>query len=418
MMHEQIREAHGWLRQGEALKARQLLRQVLKAQPQAPEVLCLLAQAERKLQHHAEAVLLMKKCCALSPALTYREHLGLALLFSQLGSNMAPAMECFAAVLAAQPTAYESAMNLLGLAARNGMPGDMVRAVLPLLALPLNDAQRARLDAYLAIAAYLEHDLSRAAAHAQEALVRRAVAYDAQGKPLASDLVYLIIYAEFVSDLLAFRAAHPALYAPVVAAKRLHVVGESHCLAPAHLQVRGHGVVPHWQMGTKAYFLTAPVGESYQYGLLQMVRAIAPEEPMVLMFGEIDCRPSEGFMEHMLRDPAYDMQRGIEAVTQGYAAFAARLQRKRTGAAWLCGVPAPIRAVMAALPLAEHARFTGMIAAFNRSLAQAAQARGLRFLDIHAMTVGEGGWARDGVHLDAVHLSPALLHTALQACVE
>lgn len=414
-----------YLQAGEAEAARQALQMLADAFPDETEVLFWLAQAERQLQHWPQAIALLERACTLAPErIILREHLGTLYMLSNEGRHMAASMEAYREVLAVTPEAYGCAANLMSFALRSDAPQRVLEALPPLLQhAQMPEAERLRFTAGLAVSAYLQGDIALAGAYAEQAMALKDT-------PLEGDLPFLLIYARFIADLLEFRGNHPELYTlsetPTergealsggkrsvggLPPKELHIVGESHCLTPAHLVINNHRVVPHLQMGAKAYFYTLPQGESWQYQLAECIRKLPPTAPLVLGFGEIDCRPQGTIMRQILQEPDFNLEASLADLTAKYIRFVMQIRHANL---WICGVPAPNAIVKKEV---EHAAFTNMIHTFNLSLKQAVEEAGLEFIDLYRLTLGEDGWAREGVHLDHVHLTPQVMAEALRVCV-
>jgi hypothetical protein len=371
-----------------------------------------LSQQYRQAGNYAQAIALLRRVCADAPdQILYQEHLGTALLFSNSGANIAEAFTCFLNVLQQQPHHYTSAVYVMMLGLRSNRTAEIIEALrLIVTEATLTDEQALMLHAGYSVALYLAGDTTAAATHAHKAVELRAIAYDTEDNPRAGDLPYMFIFARFVAVLLQYQKTHPALYHPTPSAP-LHVIGESHCLTPAHLQIGEYHIVPHMIMGAKAYYFTTPACEFWQYALQQIVQAIPEHEPVVFCFGEIDCRIYDGIMEQCEKNPAYDLAHALANLTASYVAFVANLMQGRSGSAWIMGVPAPnpnAREIRNA-DAAKRERFVQMIGQFNAALSQALSAASLGFVDIYHHTKMPDGWAREGVHSDEVHLTPGVV---------
>jgi hypothetical protein len=414
--------AHQLMQLGQFADARTLLKRQHKTNPRHVDTLLQLAIAERLLKQWPEAIQLLKKAAALAPDnMQVVEQLASVLMFSNQGHNMVLAVGQFAKLLEAWPGNHAVGSNLITLALRNDMPRAVLDAIAPLLVLPLADHVRLHYAAACAIAAYLLEDAGACARFADMAMSVRGAAHDAQGVPVRGDVYFMLIYAEFLRDLLAFRAANPALYGTDGCEKMLHVIGESHSLTPAQLVLRhecgARRVVPHLIMGAKAYFFTPDGPNTWKYALEEIIRRIPKDEPIAVGFGELDCRTGEGIMEQHRRDPDYAMARDIAALCEAYVKYVKISQLRRVGKTYIIGVPAPNRSAAADLQAGEEVVFTSMIRDFNAALAREASKQELGFIDLYAATVDADGWAKTGVHIDQVHVLPAVMAQLLSACI-
>ena len=407
------------LQSGQVVEAAALLKRLHKSNPKHTDIMLQLAITERLQKHWPEAIALMKKAVALAPQnLIYTEHLANMLVLSNDGRNQRYALQLYTDLLRAQPGHTTIAMNLQILALRNDLSALLLQTIPPLITPDLPLPLILHYNAACAIAAYLKGDLAACAVYVHAALKAREVAYDADGKPVRNDYYYMLLYTEFLRDLLQFREQHLALYDGPADAVPLHVIGESHCLTPAHLQLKIGGrstrVVPHLIMGAKAYFFTV-AANSWQYALKEIIQSLPKQEAIVVCFGEIDCRAREGIMEQYWRDASYDFTTEIDKLCTAYMRFVKLAQLKRTAKTYILGVPAPNAQVLKELKPNEQAILFNVIRQFNVALSAAAAQQELPFLDIYSPTVDTNGCAKEGVHIDEAHLKPSVIAQVLSA---
>ena len=417
-MEQQLQAALELMQAQQFAPARQILRQFTKRNPKHADGWFLFGQLERTLQNWPDAIAHLRKAQQLNPqVLAVTEYLAMTQLFSNQGRAMLPAIENFARLLQAMPAAPSAvaiAVNLQTLCLRADEPQRLLAAIQPFFAhYPPEGAERLRLAAGLAMASYITGDLAASQHYAQEVVALRAFAYDAHGAPLPGDYPFYFIYCEFIMGLIAAREKNPDMDHGA-ASSTWHAIGESHCLTPAHLTVGGYRVRSHLLMGAKAYYFGIEAGETWRYQVERVFSDIPKNEPVVVMFGEIDCRANEGIMQQWLRDPAYAMHAEVEQLVAAYVKFIKLAQLRRSGRTYVFGVPAPCRMMAEPMLSERHADFLGLIAHFNACLAAQAAAQSLPFIDIYAATVGADGWARDGMHLDGIHLRPQLVAEILQ----
>lgn len=418
LLGSQLASASQFLQLGQVNEAHVLLKRLHKAHPKHTDIILRLALVERQLKHWDQAIVLMKKAVSLAPHVTlYVEHLANMLLLSNEGRNLLQAISLYEQILKLNPEHPVIPHNLLTLALRMDVPAALTRSLPPVLERMPGAGERLPLAAACAIAAYVQGDMATCGRYVAPARAARASVHDADGKPIPSDRYYLYLYAEFLCGLLAFQRTHPDLYAPLPGAGALHLIGESHCLTPAHARVTQDGttyrVQPHLIMGGKAYFFSLTEPNMWQYALEEIIRTVPKTEPVAVQFGELDCRPSEGIMTQYRRDPHYAMSAAIEELCGGYVKCVKLAQLRRAAPTLIVGVPAPSRAAMQDLQPGEEGVFLEMVRQFNGALARAAASQGLGFIHLYAHTVGEDGWAKDDVHIDQVHLKPSVTVAAL-----
>lgn len=416
-MEQELQVALQLMQAQQLPQARQILKQFTKKNPKHIDGWFLFGQLERTLQNWPDAIAHLRKAQQLDPqALTVTEYLAMTQVFSNQGRAMIPAIENFAALLKAAPTspsAVAIAVNLQTLCLRADEPVRLLTTLRPFYEqYAPQGAERLRLAAGLAMASYITGDIQSSEAFAREVVALRAFAYDGDDQPLPGDYPFYFIYVEFILGLIAARQQHASAYEGP-ANKQLHTIGESHCLTPAHLILSGHCVQAHLLMGAKAYYFGIEQGETWRYQIERIIGELPKTEPLVMMFGEIDCRANEGIMRQWLNDPAYPMESEVALLVQRYVKFIKIAQLRRAAPTYLYGVPAPAQSQVVTLAPARYDDFKHMVAHFNACLANEAAAQSLPFIDIYALTVGEDGWARAGVHLDGIHLIPEVVMTAI-----
>ena len=121
-------------------------------------------------------------------------------------------------------------------------------------------------------------------------------------------------YYVLLKKLTEYRADHPQKYELSKNIPTLFALGESHCLPPAHTSVSLNGtqyrVEPRIIIGCRAWHLENTHTNIYKIQFERISNSLASGEMVVVMFGEIDCRPNEGILMHH--------KKTREGVGQGY----------------------------------------------------------------------------------------------------
>lgn len=406
----QLVAAGQMLQQGQVAEARALLKRLNNTYPNHPDILLNYAITERLAKNWPEAIALLRQALALVPGnIHILEHLAMVLMLTNRGPETVQAIVKYGEILQQVPQHYAVAMNLLLMALRMDRPQAVLDAIPPLLVMPgLSPETQLHYAGASALASYLTGDV--------EACARYVAAALAAPVPAGHDPYFLRIYNEFLRDLLAYRAEHAALYAAAEASTKMHVIGESHCLTAAYLCVQQGDkkaiLVPHLIMGAKAYAFTVEGDSVWKYTLSEIIRS-APKEAILLVgFGELDCRAREGIMEQYRRNPDYAFETEIAALCAAYVKFVKIAQLRRAAPTYIVGVPAPSRVVADDLQPGEAPLFLEVFRLFNAALAVEAGRQELGFIDLYAATADVDGWAKPDVHLDHVHLKPAIVAAA------
>lgn len=420
MSHEQLMLANQMLQQNQPAEARTILKRLVKNHGSHPDLLTLSAQAEHMLGNEVQAIALLRQVNDLVPGNYHTmNNLAQALMLSNEGRNTIAAIDVFAQMLKRAPEDQLTATHLAKLALRNDLPQAVLQSIPATLQHDILPSNRLRLHAAMAIAAYLMADFESCANHAAQALLLRDHGYAAEQAGQPDDLphVHLLIYAQFLVDLHLYRQANPAYYHAPQQPKKIHVIGESHSLTPAHLVLGDHQVTSHLMMGGLAYYFTVPRGQTWQYTLEQRYKTIRKDEPVMVCFGEIDCRSNGGIMAQYLAQPGYDLAGEINQLVEAYVRFVKKAQLRRAARTWLCNVPAPKRSNVTNLDEHQCTVFTSIIARFNQALQRETEKQELGLVDVYTPSVGHDGWACEGAHIDEVHLTPAILAQAMQVCL-
>lgn len=396
------------LNEGRVDDARAAVRRHLEIEPEDSDAYMLAGLIERRQGEWQKAIAAFEKAVSIAPFhVPYKENLYLCRVLKNDAACMHEGLIGFTEITAATPTALHSATNVVTLGLMTGQPRPILDVIPRVLDAAMPDDTRVILTTGLAIAAYLSEDLASASRYAEQASTLGYHLRERTGGQFSGDPLGYHIYAKFLHALTPFRAAHPDLYHTDGTEKPLHIIGESHCLTPAWMKLGKHRAIPHIIMGAKAYTLTTDGSPRWRYTLQQLVTSIPPDEPIVIGFGEIDCRSNEGFMEQYLKDPTFDLKKNIDALVREYMALLVSFDRPLR----VVGVPAPNRSVKLA---PEHqATFLGIIRDFNDALQRESKKAGFGFIDLYATTVDPEGWAKEGLHIDEVHLKPSVAHQAL-----
>jgi len=284
--------------------------------------------------------------------------------------------------------------------------GDLATAVARAHATPeLAAGVKSGMTILQAIALYLRNDVAGCTA-----CVRGARAGLEAGGNFANRQM-LRIYDQYVSRLLVWRGHHPDTYA-AGGESPLYVVGDSHCLSPAHTRVvRGgaaYRVVPKLVVGGKAWHLANGFRNRWKADFERAMTTIPAGATVIAAFGEIDCRSNEGILPHFRGHPESDLSASIDRLVEDYVAYVAANARRAGHEIMVHGVPAP-NVDMRRIAEEDRDLFLSIPRFFNASLSAAAGRHGIGVVDAYAWTAGPDGVSHQRYHLDAYHLVPGFL---------
>jgi tetratricopeptide (TPR) repeat protein len=227
-------------------------------------------------------------------------------------------------------------------------------------------------------------------------------------------------YANFLANLSRHVEAAGAS-ASDAGAPEVAVVGDSHSLSfhgiGIELAGTAHRAGAHLVMGCKAWHLASPEPNLYKWRLRAILDALPEDSPVICCFGEIDCRLDEGILRYY-RKTGGDLEQLIADETSRYAAYIAVAATPRRLKPILIGVPAPHLDALAAehrdASADDKSLLIDIIRVFNMCLRRGAEQRGLRMVDVFAVSAGPDGKASGEQHVDPYHLKPEALALALR----
>jgi Tfp pilus assembly protein PilF len=389
---------------GLAAEAADCYRQALARRPDYVEALSNLGVILQERKEFTEAAALLRKARQLRPDVAMG-HYNLGVVLVEL-NRIAEARACFARTLELQPDYVEALYNL-GLLARE--KGDWTTAAASFRRAVELRPDYPRTQTELAILAWMRGDFAVCSSCLEQAAASRRSLSPKEQK-------FVGPYGNFLRKLLEYRRVHADLYQGDQDLPLLYAVGDSHCLAPAHLPVLmragAYLVAARIVVGAKAWHLGRQQTNRYQQALEEIVAAIPAGAPALVAFGEIDCRLDEGIILHH-RKTGSDLGRTIPQLVADYLACLDRLFAAGSTRLLVANVPAPI--IKSPLIQDEERHLQALVVReFNRALAAGCGERNFRLLDLYAPTAGPDGLAHGQGHLDTVHLEPALYKRLLE----
>ncbi len=229
-------------------------------------------------------------------------------------------------------------------------------------------------------------------------------------------LRFVVSYAELFEKLLMYRDSHLPYYEDGDDFPPLYVVGESHCLPPAHTVIsvdnRKHRSEPKLIVGCKAWHLANPATNKYKAQFERHANSFIPGSTAVVMFGEIDCRHDEGILAYHKKS-GNDLHRSVTKLIKSYVAYVLKVFSRTNITPIFYGVPArPLHTVTALQDDADV--LARVINKFNSVLAKETRRKHVRFLDVHSFTNDDNGYSSGRFHLDKTHLLPSVLEYLLR----
>ena len=126
---------------------------------------------------------------------------------------------------------------------------------------------------------------------------------------------------------------------------------------------------------------------------------------MLLSFGEIDCRLSEGIISASQRNdvPIDDV---IKSTVSGYLEWFHKQNQKFMHDIVVLNIPAPLKK-RAARDVSEQLK--QVIELFNKELDNTISQYNFSLFDIYSSTLGKNGYSNEKYHIDDYHISRSIL---------
>lgn len=200
----------------------------------------------------------------------------------------------------------------------------------------------------------------------------------------------------------------------------LYVIGESHSLS-------AHGVVvryrdqemccdAQWISGCKQWHLGNDKANKYKRKFEAVMARLPRQSNVLLIIGEIDCRPDEGIMKVWGKHPNRTLDDIVQATVGSYVRYVGELATRYQHHLIVCGVPATNN--LEGLTEDMVGQLVAIIRIFNATLKEMVLVAGMSFLDVYALTDRGDGIASGEWHIDSNHLLPsAVEHAFANYCV-
>ena len=186
---------------------------------------------------------------------------------------------------------------------------------------------------------------------------------------------------------------------------KVYHLGESHCLSYAHRSIRIDGsnfrIVPRITFGAKAFHFSKIKDGSFKAITKANFLLLPKCSKVFLSFGEIDCRPNEGFITaaKKLNVPLKDL---IADTVVGYVQWFLEQNEGQNHYLYFINVPAPPYEKAHSADLNSDVART--VALFNAALKKYSLQHSFDLVDVFQFTVGSDGFSNGHFHVDSRHL--------------
>jgi len=388
--------------QGKLEEAIQAYNKTLAIKPDYAEAYLNMGNALKEQGKLEEAIEAYNKALAIKP--DYAEaYLNMGNALKEQG-KLEEAIEAYNKALAIKPDYAEAVENSQSLVVQS----------LPIIAnygydFDTSEAQasseivhRPKYQTQKAIKAYLEGDFSLANSHNNNF---KACDRDLLGRLKPKDKVFCSAYNRFIGKLLdANWDKEPA------SENKMYHLGESHCLSYAHRNITIGGsnfrIFPRITFGAKAFHFSRAKHDSFKAITKAHFVSLPKNSKVFLSYGEIDCRPNEGFIS-AARKRDKPLGELIDQTTEGYVQWFLEQNADQRHHLYFINVPAPVYDEKLTTDLNSEVART--VALFNTALKKYSQQHGFDTVDVFKFTAGKEGFSNGLFHIDGHHLGAKAL---------
>ena len=182
-------------------------------------------------------------------------------------------------------------------------------------------------------------------------------------------------------------------------------IGESHCLSYAHRNIKINGVTsriaPMITFGAKAFHFSKANDSAFKAITKANLDSIPKGSQVFVSFGEIDCRPDEGFIS-----TAAKLDQSVEDIiantVTGYLQWFAQHNKAWNQNMHFLNVPAP--EYDQTFDAKVNGDVANIVALFNHKIKEQIARYNFNMIDVFGFTLGKNGFSNSHFHIDAKHL--------------
>jgi tetratricopeptide (TPR) repeat protein len=220
------------------------------------------------------------------------------------------------------------------------------------------------------------------------------------GRLTPKDRVFCNAYSGFIGQLLdANWDENPA------SENKIYHLGESHSLSYAHRNITIGGsnfrIAPRITFGAKAFHFARSKHDSFKAITKAHLVSLPKNSKVFLSFGEIDCRPNEGFIA-AAKKLDKSLEELIDQTTEGYVKWFLEQNAGQKHRMYFVGVPAPVYNKKLTADLNSDVARTVVL--FNTALKKYSLQHGFEMVDVFKFTAGSKRFSNGLFHVDGYHL--------------
>ena len=199
---------------------------------------------------------------------------------------------------------------------------------------------------------------------------------------------------------------------------KVYHLGESHCLSYAHRNIRigdsSFRIAPRLTIGAKAFHFSRKKQDAFKSITKAHLLSLPKNSKVFLSYGEIDCRPNEGFISaaRKLNKPLEEL---IDQTVEGYVKWFLEQNEDQKHHLFFINVPAPVYNTEYSADL--NSKVARTVAHFNLALKKCSVKHGFDTVDVLRITAGNEGFSNSLFNIDNFHLgAKALPEIERQLC--
>ena len=163
-----------------------------------------------------------------------------------------------------------------------------------------------------------------------------------------------------------------------------------------------------WIPGCKQWHLGNKHLNQYKAAVMQHFKSLTKNSTVLMVIGEIDCRPDEGIAKFVHNNPSHSIDTVIHKTITTYLDWLTQINIDTGHQIIISGVPAS-NIDLKNLEIISKEAFLNLIRDFHQVLREESLIRGFEFLDVYAMTANDYGISNGKWHIDEFHLKPTAI---------
>ena len=190
----------------------------------------------------------------------------------------------------------------------------------------------------------------------------------------------------------------------------IYHIGESHCLSYANTIMlknkNPYYVLPKITFGAKAYHFSNQIENIFKSITRFNLKTIPRGAPVLISFGEIDCRINEGFIKASEKN-GRKISELVDETVEGYVSWFLNENIANQHSQYFFNVPAP--AYFPEFSEDFNNKKAEVVSQFNATLSKKLQNLDAMMIDVYEYTRNDKGFSNGQYHCDGVHLDARII---------